>query len=246
MTIAQSNIPVTHNNFFEGLSDMKFLGTKGQLLRSSNMDNVSDPKGLQLAPLPSLLDDYTATTGWDGAFTIFSKYAKRISVTSVGKVYVNGSLVQTIGSCDVMYAMQEFRDKIIFAYLRTGDSSSVYYGFIPVDGSGNLGTPYNPDVRSIAGFGQFTVTIHNYNDSLLLLAAGQRIYQMVPEFITDPTGGTHPIADGNVPTLQLKIRDNIIGIVQSLEQFRIYCVYGDKDHPSKTTVYICNQADIEL
>lgn len=62
--------------------------------------------------------------------------------------------------------------------------------------------------------------------------------------LVSPTGGTYP-CDVTTATLTLRKRDNIVGIRQFQEQFRIYCTYGNRDNPQTSCAYIANQADIE-
>lgn len=198
-----------------------------------NIDTFTEPKGFKIAPQPELIEDWTADNRYDGSFVLYTKYAKKLSISFIGHYWFNGAYVGKIPNCDVFYQAVEFQDKIVFAYLNT-NNGTLSYGYWPVDSSGNIGTVQNPDAWSLdAAFGQYTVVLHNFNDALLLFGAGSRLFKIEGTLLTDPEGMTNPVLDGNDPLIQFRQRDNIIAITQYLEQFKIYCVYGDKDHPTR-------------
>lgn len=247
-------LPKVRDKWYKWEADTDFVAPDGYYLKSENMDTFSNPKYVKLSPKPVLLYDKTADFHWDGVLTIFSKYWKIINIwTDSGwwdaYIYNNWVYATSIHNVATMYKAIEFQNLIFFVYLRKwyefASPVTVHYGFITIDEtSGNITSVFNPVEWRVEQFWTYNIELYNFNDALLVFACWYKVRSVKWALLIPSVWWIYP-CDTVTPTLQLRRRDNVVGIVQFMEQFKIYTVYGNRDTPQTSCVYICNQADIE-
>lgn len=243
MVVANPELEV-RDQFFQGLSETPYMWAKWQFLYSENIDTFTEPKGFKISPQPQLLDDMTADANFDSEFILYTKYGVRLAFSKLWHYRVNGTYIGQIPSCFVFYNAIEFQDKIVYAYY-AWVVGELKYGFMDVNTTtGAMATaPFSDTLWEISGITQYTVTMFNHNDSLLIIGSWNHLYKIDRVLLTNPAWAQPHWA---TPTVKLRTRDNVIGITEYQEQFKVYAVSGDKDYPIKTRLYIMNQADLEL
>lgn len=250
------------DKWYAGLADDSFLGVEGSFLSSENIDNIRNPKGIQLATAPSQIYDLWES---DPHKYLLTRFGIEM-VFFDKKIYANWTLIYTLtGANDYRNAI-EIGNYILVTF-STGTVSSftaaqVTYnvdvdlalcGYILIENNATMDTAPVIDANAAYRFYGTTssIELYSYNADFVIVAAWAIIYQwdnvqivsvpVAPFWWPFTPVWTYP----NPPQLTLRLWVQVQNITQFLDQLRFYANVVDIS-VNQSYLYMINISSLAL